>query len=101
MLNFYRIIAQYLFYHLQYLWDLWTVYNRLHKFIPGNGILYSNQYSFGSNHASYMAASNLNDKISRGLDTNRTTAAFFPAPIKSFDTIDHSILFNKLSLCIA
>ena len=74
------------------------VYNRLYNFISKHDTLYANQYGFRTNHASYMAALNLTDKIAQGLDTNKTTAALFLDLSKAFDTIDHTILLNKLSL---
>ena len=71
-------------------------YNRLIKFITKHDILYTNQYGFRQNHSTYMAALSLIDRISTGLDNKLTTAAIFIDLSKAFDTIDHSILMEKL-----
>ena len=72
------------------------VHDRLDKFIVKNNILYSDQYGFRKNYSTYMAALNLVDRISNGLDSKRTTAALFIDLSKAFDTIDHDILSDKL-----
>ena len=59
-------------------------------------ILFDNQYSFRQNHSTYMALLETIDRVSDALDKKRTTVGVFIDLSKAFDTVDHTILLNKL-----
>ena len=73
------------------------VCNRLNNFLAKHDLLYHNQYGFRSNHDTSLAVTELIDKISAAMDTNLFTLGIFIDLSKAFDTLDHSILINKLS----
>ena len=53
---------------------------------------------FRSNHSCEQAVSELLGAVLKGQEKNENTAAIFLDLSKAFDTLDHSILFNKLEL---
>ena len=72
------------------------MYNRISSFIHKHNILTSFQYGFRKGYSTDMAAVNLVDKISTALDKKLSTIGIFIDLSKAFDTIDHTILLNKL-----
>ncbi|KAJ8047339.1 putative serine racemase [Holothuria leucospilota] len=72
------------------------MYNRISSFIPKHNILTSFQYGFRKGYSTDMAAVNLVDKVSTALDNKLSAIGIFIDLSKAFDTIDHSILLNKL-----
>ena len=72
------------------------VYSRLATFIDQNNLLYSSQYGFRKGHSTYMAALKFTDDIAFNLDNGISTVALFIDLSKAFDTINHTILLNKL-----
>ena len=62
-------------------------------------ILRYNQYGFGHSHFTYMAHLETLNRISDAWDKNSTTVGMFIDLFKAFDTVDHTILLNKLDYC--
>ena len=72
------------------------MYTRLITYLTSNKILADNQYGFREKHSTYMALINLVDKISEQIDSKMITAGIFIDLSKAFDTIDHTILLQKM-----
>lgn len=70
--------------------------SRLTDFIDTNNILYKYQFGFRKKHSTSMAINLLVDKITESLDNREVTVGVALDFRKAFDTIDFSILLNKL-----
>ena len=73
-----------------------VVYNRLISYLNTYKILSDNQFGFLKHHSTEYALALLHDKISSSIDKRESTAGLFIDLSKSFDTVDHQILLNKL-----
>jgi len=71
--------------------------NRLGKFIKKSNVLNSNQFGFRPLHSTYTALLDFYDKITESIESGEYTIGVFIDLQKAFDTIDHSILLQKLS----
>ena len=71
--------------------------DRLQKFICKNNILSDCQFGFRTGRSSSMAIVNLAEKITNSLDNTKSVISVFIEPKKAFDTIDHTILLQKLN----
>ena len=72
------------------------VHDRLSSLFNINKTLTDKQYGFCERHSTYMALLKLSDQITAEID-NKNVAIFIDLS-NSFDTIDHAILLDKLSL---
>ena len=68
----------------------------LSTYFEENKLLFDNQYGFRPKHSTEHAALELIDRIINTMDTNEITLNIFIDLSKAFDTIDHTILLNKL-----
>ena len=73
-----------------------VVFIQLFDYMVNNGLLYKSQYGFRTLHSTELAALELTDKIYLQLDKQKIPLAIFLDLSKAFDTIDHTILINKL-----
>ena len=71
--------------------------NRLPKFITINNVLYDGQYGFRHNHSTELAVLEMIEKITNAIDNKMISIGIFIDLKKAFDTINHSILVQKLS----
>ena len=62
-----------------------------------NDVLFKYQSGFRTNHSTDFALSFLSDKILRGFDNGFLTGMILIDLQKAFDTIDHEILFQKMT----
>ena len=72
------------------------VYNRLIDFIEKHKLLYQYQFGFRQNHSTFMALVTLLESITLALDNLELSICFLIDFRKAFDTVEHSILPNKL-----
>ena len=73
-----------------------VVSRRLVSFLEAGNILVENQYGFRQGRSTCMAMIEMLDKISAAADNGEYPIAIFIDLSKAFDTINHSILLNKL-----
>ena len=69
---------------------------QLSSYFEKNKFLFDNQYGFRPKHSTEHAALELIDRITNKMDTNEIPLNIFLDLSKAFDTIDHTILLNKL-----
>ena len=74
------------------------MYNRLLSFLDEYKILFSYQFGFRKHHSTYMALMTLMDNLTHCLDNGEYVIGIFLDFSKAFDTVDHNILLQKLSL---
>ena len=74
------------------------MYNRLIEFINENGLLYEYQFGFHKWKSTIMALVTLIDKVTEALDKGECIIGVFLDFSKAFDTVDHDILLQKLTL---
>jgi len=72
------------------------LYNRLFNYFEHNHMLTDKQFGFKANHSTSMAKLRLVDQISNEIDKANITVGVFIDQSKTFDTIDHIILIDKL-----
>ena len=69
---------------------------QLKQYLEEHNLLYKSQYGFRENHSTEYAALELIDHISNNLDNGKVPFSIFFYLSKAFDTLDHTILTQKL-----
>ena len=72
------------------------IHKRLYKFLTNHNIITQSQYGFRPKLSTEHAVLDLQNSIINNLDKNNTSIAVFLDLSKAFDTINHTILLNKL-----
>ena len=72
------------------------VFNRMISFINKKNILYDNQFGFRFKHSTTHAILTIVDKIQQAIEENTYSCGLFLDLTKAFDTVNHSILIQKL-----
>ena len=72
-----------------------VVYNRLYNYLSKLEIL-CDQFGFRKNHSTSLALIDLFGKIFLALDRNEHAVNVFLDFSKTFDTVDHNVLLDKL-----
>ena len=73
------------------------MYSRLYNFLNLHNCIYDLQFGFRGKHSTNYALLSLTENIRDALDNNNFACGIFIDLRKAFDTVDHSILLNKLN----
>src|SRR6218665_1052488 len=73
-----------------------AMYNRLSSYVNRMSLLYPRQYGSRPGHSTDMALINIHDVITKAIDTSKFSIGIFLDLAKAFDTVDHTILTQKL-----
>ena len=73
------------------------IHNQTQEFLDKNNILYKYQSGFRKHHSTDTCLSYLTDKVKIGFEKGLLTGMVLIDLQKAFDTIDHSILLEKMS----
>ena len=74
------------------------VYQRIYGFLQTTGQLYENQYGFREAHSCEHAIGKVINGIVKSLENKEASACVLLDLSKAFDTIEHTIMLEKLSL---
>ena len=74
------------------------VYQQIYSFQQNTGKLYENQYGFREAHSCEHAIGKVVNGIVKSLENKETSACVLLDLSKAFDTIEHTILLEKLAL---
>ena len=73
------------------------LYNQLYDYLTVNKILGDEQYGFRSLHSTAMALGKMSNQWSVNMDNGNLSAVVFLDIRTAFDTVDHTILLQKLN----
>ena len=74
-----------------------VIFNQLYDFFQENNLFYEGQFGFRSGHSTELATVDLVNNLIHDMDKGKLPLCIFLDLSKAFDTINHSILIQKLS----
>ena len=69
---------------------------RIIKFLDKNKLLVHNQYGFRKHYSTELAVTEVHNKLLKNLENKKHTCAVFLDLAKAFDSVDHTILIQKV-----
>ena len=74
-----------------------VLFKRLSSHLIKNKILFDYQFGFREGHSTTQALIELTDKLKSAIDDGKYSCGIFIDLTKAFDTVNHSILIDKLN----
>ncbi|CAL4157377.1 unnamed protein product, partial [Meganyctiphanes norvegica] len=74
-----------------------VLFNRLSSHLTKHNLLYNYQYGFRKGHSTTQALVELTDNLKTSIDNGNYACGIFIDLTKAFDTVNHSILIDKLN----
>ena len=72
------------------------IYNRLNNYLSTHNVLAKEQFGFRTKHSTNHVISDVTNKLQNLRDNNYSTCLILLDLSKAFDTVNHTILLNKL-----
>ena len=73
------------------------MFNRVYKFLEEQQCIYNLQFGFRKKHSTNHALIEITESVRNALDNKKYDCGIFIDLQKAFDTVNHSILINKLN----